>query len=61
MGDKVNNPGDLEAPDRRAALRAIGKYATAGAGASIVVLSSADAVKAQSYNGCANGKSPNCP
>jgi len=36
-----------ESKDRRAALSAIGKYAALGVGASVGVLSSADAVKAQ--------------
>ncbi|WGW03309.1 hypothetical protein [Tropicibacter oceani] len=38
----------VESEERRKALRAIGKYATLGAGASVVLLSSAEAVKAQS-------------
>ncbi|KEO50826.1 hypothetical protein TP2_14455 [Thioclava pacifica DSM 10166] len=54
---KTENTPELESPARRAALKAVSKYATLGAGASIVVLSSADAVKANANsNGC-NGSS----
>ena len=52
---------ELESADRRAALKAIRKYATVGAGASIVVLSSADAVKAQATSQSNACSRPNPP
>ncbi|WGW03308.1 hypothetical protein [Tropicibacter oceani] len=50
---------NIESEGRRKALRAIGKYATLGAGASVVLLSSAEAVKA-APNSKACEKNKNC-
>jgi len=64
---KATSSDQPESKDRRAALSAIGKYATLGVGSSVVVLSSADAVKAQANSSnpaCDNpgkGRPPFCP
>ena len=50
------NQTELTSPARREALKAVSKYATLGVGASIVVLSSSDAVKA-AFTSCNNPKS----
>ena len=65
----MSEPSDPDwpaSPERRAALAAIRKYATLGAGASIVVLTAEEAVAKQGHSnghpGCANsgGKADGC-
>lgn len=62
MSEQENTP-DLESADRRAVLKSISKYATFAAGTSVVVLSSAEAVKAApNSNACGNkNPPPGCP
>lgn len=50
----------IQSSERRAVLSAISKYATIGAGASVVVLSAKDAVAQQATSNCPNGTDPPC-
>lgn len=61
MSDNTSSNDDgLQSPERRAALTAIRKYATMGAGASVVILSGTDAVVAQATSNCQDGTDPPC-
>lgn len=52
--DTMEPGADIPSEDRRAVLAAIAKYTTVTAGAGMIVLSSADAVRAQANsNACA--------
>lgn len=53
------NDDGLQSPERRAALSAIRKYATIGAGASVVVLSATDAVVAAPNSNAGDNPSDN--